>query len=287
MRRTWASCSRPSVPWSQLPPRSVVRWLAGCLGHNGSPLDLALDDLLGEDGIDLADGLALALFRAHGQDLLHGLGAGEHVLDQHARASLGVLLDADADRAYRRLFVGRAVRVGYAAAQENATRRLDLEDVPVAVWLVARGPGHVVLDATAGRQIVFGEGGGVGRRPPPALELARIRPQLPNALDRCIEFGLNGQGEPVGIFADGGDGHRLLPFVSTVSMAPSDSAMSSFMRSIRARHSSSYWSSRRRATSSASRLVRTTLRRPMRCFVIRPARSRTATCFWTAAKLIG
>jgi len=67
------------------------------------------------------------------------------------------------------------------------------------VRLVARGPGHVVRDATAGRQIVFGEGGRVGRRPPPALELARICPQLPNALDRCIEFGHNGQGEPLGI----------------------------------------------------------------------------------------
>src|SRR2546423_601028 len=138
-------------------------------------------------------------------------------------------------------------------------RRLDLEHVPVAVRLVARGPGHVVLDATAGRQIVFGERGRIGRRPPPALELARIRPQLPNALDRRIEFGLNGQGEPLGVLADSGDGHRLLSFVCSVSMAPAVSAMSSFMRSIRARHSSSYWSSRRRATSSASRLVRTTL----------------------------
>src|SRR5438132_5089446 len=249
-------------------------------------MHLALDGLFGDDGIDLADGLAQPLFRAHGQDLLHGLGAGEHDLDRHARASLGDLLDADADRVYRHVRDGRAVG-GTTVAEENATRRLDLEDVPVAMRPVARGPGHVELNATAGCQIVFGEGGRVGRRSPPALELARIRPQLPNALDRCIEFGLNGQGEPLGILADSGDCHRLLSFVSTVSMAPAVSAMSSFMRSIRARHSSSYWSSRRRATSSASRLVRTTLRRPMRSFEIRPARSRTATCFWTAAKLIG
>src|SRR5713226_7130916 len=248
------------------------------------PVDLAPDCFFGEDGIDLADGLAQSLVCAHGQGLLHGLGAGEHNLDRHARASSGDLLDADADRVYR---PWRGVRVGAAVAEQNATRRLDLEDVPVAVRLVARGPGHVVLDTTAGRQIVFGEVGGVGGRPPPALELSRIRPQLPNALDRCIEFGLNGQGEPLGILADSGDGHRLLSFVSTVSMASPVSTMRSFMRSIRARHSSSYWSSTRRATSSASRLVRTTLRRPMRCFVIRPARSRTATCFWTAAKLIG
>src|SRR5207249_8355691 len=126
----------------------------------------------------------------------------------------------DADRVYRHVRVGRAVRVGKAVAQENTTRRLDLEDVPVAVRLVARGPGHVVLDATAGRQIVFGEGGRVGRRPPPALELARIRPQLPNALDRCIELGLDRQGQPTGVLADGGDGHRVRSFVSTVSMVP-------------------------------------------------------------------
>src|SRR5437870_766131 len=98
---------------------------------------------------------------------------------------------------------------------------------------------------------MFGEGGRVGRRPPPALELARIRPQLPNALDRCIEFGLNREGQPLGILADSADGHRLLSFVSTVSMAPAVSTMSSFMRSIRARHSRSYWSSRRRAARAS------------------------------------
>ena len=34
-------------------------------------------------------------------------------------------------------------------------------------------------------------------------------------------------------------------------------------------------------------LVRTTLRRPVRSLVMSPARSSTATCFCTAAKLIG
>src|SRR5207253_7778561 len=114
-------------------------------------LDLAPDGFFGEDGIDLADRLALSLFRAHGQDLLHGLDAGEHALDRHARASLGDLLDVDADASSRHVRVGRAVLVGTAAAQDNATGRLDLEDVPVAVRLVARGTGHVVLDATARR----------------------------------------------------------------------------------------------------------------------------------------
>src|SRR5260370_10884031 len=146
-------------------------------------LDLAPDCFFGEDGIDLAGGLAQSLVRAHGQGLLHGLGAGELDLDRHARASLGDLLDANADRVYR---PGGAVRVVTAVAQDDATRSPPPAHVPVAVPLVAGGPGHVVLDATAGRQIVFGEGGRVGRRPPPALELSRVPPHLPNALDLGI-----------------------------------------------------------------------------------------------------
>src|SRR5258708_18702076 len=90
-----------------------------------------LDSFFGEDGIDLADGLALSLFRAHGQDLLHGLDAGEHALDRHARASLGDLLDADADRAYRHVRVGPAVRVGTAAPPEKAVRRAAPQHSPL------------------------------------------------------------------------------------------------------------------------------------------------------------
>src|SRR4029077_2600628 len=116
----------------------------------------------------------------------------EHALDRHPRTSSGDLLDVDADRVFR---VGRAVSVGAGVAEEKATGRLDLEDVPVARGLLAHWSGHVVFDASAGRQVVLGERGRVARRPPPALELARIRTQLPNALDRCIEFGHNGQGE--------------------------------------------------------------------------------------------
>src|SRR2546429_3821630 len=120
--------------WSQLP-----------LVH------LALDSFFREDGIDLADGLAQSLFRAHGQDLLHGLGVGERDLDRHARASLGDLLDADADRVDRHVRVGRAVRVGKAGPEENAMRRVDLQDVPGGLPLIARGARQVGLDATARR----------------------------------------------------------------------------------------------------------------------------------------
>src|SRR5207237_1261940 len=120
-------------------------------------------------------------------------------------------------------------------------RRIDLEDLPVAARLVALGTGHVVLDAAAGHQVVLGEGGGVGRRAPPALELARIGPQLPHALGTRVKLGLQGHGQRLRILADGGDSHRCLSFVSVTSV----SVTSSVMRAIRPRHSSSYWSSRR------------------------------------------
>src|SRR2546428_6624697 len=135
-----------------------------------------------------------------------------------------------------------------------------------------------VLDATARCQLVLGDGGGVVRRTPPALELTRIGPQLPHPLGRRIELGLDGHREPVRILADGGDGHWSCSLVS---------AMRSAMRAMRPRHSFSYSSIRWRTTRRLSRLVRASLRRPTRSFVTRPARSRIAMCFWTAAKLIG
>ena len=95
------------------------------------------------------------------------------------------------------------------STNDEPVRRIDLEDVPVAVRLVAGRPGHVVLDAAAGREVVRREGRRVGRRAPPALELARIGPQLPDALGRRVEFGGQGHGQGVGVLADGGDGHAM------------------------------------------------------------------------------
>ena len=51
----------------------------------------------------------------------------------------------------RQVGVRRAVVVGEAVAEDEAMRRIDLDDLPVAARLVALGPGHVVLDATARR----------------------------------------------------------------------------------------------------------------------------------------
>src|SRR5689334_11810842 len=89
-------------------------------------------------------------------------------------------------------------------------RWIDLDHFPEAAMVLALSPGHVVLDATAWREIVPGERGGMGRWPPPALQLARIVPQLPHTLRRGWELRFDGQGEPLWILADGDDGHWLL-----------------------------------------------------------------------------
>ena len=110
----------------------------------------------------------------------------------------------------REVVVRRPVLVREPVDEDEPTRRIGLDDVPEAVRPVAAGSGHVVLDAAAGRQVVGGEGRGVRRGTPPALELARIGPELPDALRRCVELGGQGHGQGVGILADGGDGHVLV-----------------------------------------------------------------------------
>ena len=121
------------------------------------------------------------------------------------------------------------------STEDEPARRIGLDDVPVAVRLVAGRAGHVVLDAAAGGQVVAREGRRVGRRTPPALELARIGPELPDALGRGVELGGQGHGQGLRVLADGGDGHAAVSLVLV---------MRSVMRSIRPRHSASYWSSR-------------------------------------------
>ena len=101
----------------------------------------------------------------------------------------------------------------------------------IGVRLVALGPGHVVFDTAAGSQVVLRERGGVGRRAPPALELARIGPQLPDAIRGGVELGVEGHGQGLRVLADGGDGHGSISFVSL---------MTSVMRSMRPRHNASY-----------------------------------------------
>ena len=92
------------------------------------------------------------------------------------------LLDRDPELVHRHVGVRRAILVGETVADHKGTRGIHMLDLPVGVWLIAVRPGHVVLHAAAGPQLLLGDGGGVGRRAPPALELARIGPQPPDAL---------------------------------------------------------------------------------------------------------
>ena len=124
--------------------------------------------------------------------------------------------------------VRRPVVVGEPVDEDEPARRIGLDDVPEAARLVAGRPGHVVLDVAAGSQVVGGEGGGVGRRTPPALELARIGPELPDALGRGVELGGQGHGQGVGVLADGSDSHVLISLLLV---------MRSVMRSMRPRQS--------------------------------------------------
>ncbi len=82
----------------------------------------------------------------------------------------------------RHLRVRRAIIVGEAVADDEGVRGIDLLDLPVRPGRISLGPGHVVLDPAAWLQVVLGEGRRVGRRAPPPLELARVRPELPYPL---------------------------------------------------------------------------------------------------------
>ena len=121
---------------------------------------------------------------------------GKTLCDRHPRPAAADLLDRDARRSFAGMSVfGVPSALAKPSRNDEPARRIDLDDLPVALRLVALGPGHVVLDAAAGREVVRGEGGGVGRRAPPALELARVGPQLPDALGRGVELGVEGHGQ--------------------------------------------------------------------------------------------
>src|SRR5437867_3285252 len=84
---------------------------------------------LGADRVDLADGLRQAFLRAHGEDLLHGLGTGEGGLDRHPRAPGPDRLDPDASRGLWELGVRRAIVVGEAVAELEAMRWIDCDHI--------------------------------------------------------------------------------------------------------------------------------------------------------------
>src|SRR5438477_84768 len=80
-----------ALAWVMVAPGASSVWVAGFVIVVMACLLCCCRDLCGangilsKDGIDLADGLGEALLHAHGQDLLHGLGAREPALDRHPR----------------------------------------------------------------------------------------------------------------------------------------------------------------------------------------------------------
>src|SRR5690606_22847908 len=225
-----------------------------------------------------------ALHPTHLRDLLHLFAGVECGAQLHPGASL----PRDESHPHRvggQVGVRLPVRVGEPVDELQRVRRLDRRHPPVAVVLVTLRPGHVVGDVAARGQVVLLHGGGVGRRSPPAFQLARVGPQLPHPLHRGVELRGQGQGQPVEVLLDTGDCHlRSPPLGLSPLRGPGNS---SDIRSTRPRQTASRWSSACRARRTASRSVRTSCSLPRRCLVTRPARSSTATCFCTAAKLMG
>src|SRR5919108_1039962 len=229
----------------------------------------------GEQAVHLADGLRQPLHRAHVHDSLHVLAGLERHAYLHARAAL-VLEEPNRDLAARRVLGRRPVGVGEGVGDLQRRRRIYRCDPPHAPVLVALRTGHEIGHLTARSERVLLDRRRIARRAPPALEHARIRPEFPHLTDRIFEVGDQRGGEAVVIRLDAGDGHLVPPVASRFDI-----------RSTRPRQVASSSSRAWRARSTAAASVWTSCSRPRRTFTTRPARSSTATCFCTAAKLIG
>src|SRR5690606_15780565 len=177
------------------------------------------------------------------------------------------------------------LRVGEPVDELQRLGRVHRGHPPPAAVLVTLRTGHEVGDVAARAQVMLLHGGGVGRRSPPALQLAGVGPQLPHPLHRSVELGDQGQGELVQVLLHTGDCHLGSPRLGCSPLRGLGN--SSDIRSTRARQTVSSSSSACLTRRTAAGSVRTSCSRPRRCLVTRPARASTATCFCTAAKLIG
>ena len=171
-----------------------------------------LDTRSPPDRVDLAESFRHPLFHAHRGELLHRLDGRELALDRHAGLAATDLIDGDARGRHRELCVRRAVVVREAVAEDEQVGRLDLVHDPEPAGLIAFRAGHVVVDVAARAQVVVIDRRRVRRRSPPSLQLAGIRPKLPDALRRGIELGLQRQRARLRVLADSGDGHRCASF---------------------------------------------------------------------------
>jgi len=101
------------------------------------------------------------------------------------------------------------VLVDDCVPKDKFPRRINLENLPRALGQLALRSGQVVLDTAAGTQIERRHRRRVVRRTPPALELARICPELPDALRGCVKFGRKSQGQVDRVVTDAGHGHEV------------------------------------------------------------------------------
>src|SRR5919198_6068898 len=114
--------------------------------RRSSPASTGLGRILGQDRVDLPDGLRQAP-HARGGELLHRLDGRKLALDRHPGLPAADLLDGHPRGRHRELAVRRAVLVGEAVAEDEPVRRLDLVHLPEPAGLIALRPAHVVLDA--------------------------------------------------------------------------------------------------------------------------------------------
>src|SRR5262249_59859852 len=121
-------------------------------------------------------------------------------------------------------------------------------------------------------------------------ELTRVGVELPGALDSGVELGGQRAGLRGRVVGDVRQRHvvSLLGWAGRSKVQSEGPAASrSSMRATRSRQISSSWSRASWAARSDAGMLATRCSRPWRCLVTNPALSRTATCFCTAAKLIG
>src|SRR5689334_8759496 len=142
--------------------------------------------------------------------------------------------------------------------------------------LVVLGPGHDVAALSPGLELVAWEGHRERLRTPPALELARVRPEVPEALGCGVEVGDHRHRQVLYIGAAGDGCH----------VPASSSARISAIFVALLIHSCSKAASNVAALRIVSGLAATRCSLPLLCLRTSAARSSTATCFCTAVRLI-
>src|SRR5206468_7625376 len=110
-----------------------------------------------------------------------------------------------ADR--RDLRAGCALVVGETVVELQPVRFVDRGDLPPATGLRAVRAGHEVAGPAADLEVVLLERRRPGRRAPPALELARVLPDPPDALEHGVVLGDDREGQRLGVLVRTDDGH--------------------------------------------------------------------------------